>query len=45
MALVGWIQDLLLTPRYYLKIKKNEKGIFDLYIDGKKQTGITKPLQ
>ena len=24
--------------------KKNEKGIFDLYIDGKKQTGITKPL-
>ena len=35
---------MLLTPRYYLKIKKNEKGIFDLYIDGKKQAGITKPL-
>ena len=35
---------MLLTPRYYLKIKKNEKGIFDLHIDGKKQAGITKPL-
>ena len=33
-----------MTPRYYLKIKKNEKGIFDLYIDGKNQAGITKPL-